>query len=73
MIRIQFSSEQDRVKGNYLLATKSVVRRLRGQIFEIAERDLKLLDEHQIHYTILPIPEPCGSDQEVRNPLTVEL
>jgi hypothetical protein len=73
MIRIQFSTEQDRVKGNYLLATNSVVRRLRGQIFEIAERDLKLLDEHQIHYTILPVPEPSGSDQEVRNPLTVEL
>ena len=54
MVRIQFPTEQDRVKGNYLLATLSVVRRLRGQIFEIAARDLKLLDEHQIHYTILP-------------------
>ena len=73
MIRIQFCTDQDRVKGNYLLATNSVVRRLRGQVFEIAERDLRLLDEHQIHYTVLPIPEPCGADQEVRNPLTVEL
>jgi hypothetical protein len=73
MVRIQFSSDEDRVKGNYLLATNSIVRRLRGQVFEIAERDLKLLDEHRIHYTILPIPEPSGSDQEVRNPLTVEL
>jgi hypothetical protein len=50
-----------------------VVRRLRGQIFELAERDLKLLDEHQLHYTLVPIPDPCGSDDEVRNPLTVEL
>ncbi len=73
MVRIQFSSHDDLVKGNYLLATKTIVRRLRGQVFEIAERDLKLLDEHQLHYTILPIPDPCGSDQEVRNPLTVEL
>jgi hypothetical protein len=32
-----------------------VVRRLRGQIFELAERDLKLLDEHQLHYTLVPI------------------
>ena len=70
MIRIQSPNEQDRIEGNYLLATNSVVRRLRGQIFEIAESDLKLLDEHQIHYTIHPIPEPCGSDQEIRNPLT---
>lgn len=73
MIRIQFPTDHDRIKGNYLLATNGVVRRLRGQIFEIAGRDLKLLDEHEIHYTILPIPESCGSDQEIRNPLTVEL
>jgi hypothetical protein len=39
----------------------------------VAERDLKLLHEHQLHYTVLPIPEPSGSDQEVRNPLTVDL
>ena len=73
MIRIQFASAQDRVQGNYLLATNTVVRRLRGQIFEITERDLKLLDEHQLHYTLVPIPDPCGSDDEVRNPLTVDL
>jgi hypothetical protein len=73
MIRIQFVTEQDRVQGNYLLATHTVVRRLRGQVFEIAEKDRKLLDEHQIHYTVVPIPDPCGSDDEVRNPLTVEL
>jgi hypothetical protein len=73
MIRIQFSTDQDRIKGNYLLATNSVVRRLRGQVFEVAQRDLRLLDEHQIHYAVLPIPEPSGADQEVRNPLTVEL
>jgi hypothetical protein len=55
------------------LATKSVVRRLRGQIFEVSEAALKLLDAHQIPYQTLPIPQPSGSDQEVRNPLTVEL
>jgi hypothetical protein len=73
MIRIQFSTERDRVQGNYLLATNTVVRRLRGQIFEITERDLKLLDEHQLHYALVPLPDPCGSDDEVRNPLTVNL
>ena len=73
MVRIHFNTESDRVRGNYLLATNSVVRRLRGQLFEISERELKLLDEHQIHYTLVPIPEPSGSDNEVRNPLTVEL
>jgi hypothetical protein len=73
MIRIRFRTDQDRIQGNYLLATNGVVRRLRGQIFEISEREVKILDEHQIAYSVLPIPEPSGTDQEVRNPLTVEL
>src|SRR5262249_57255468 len=73
MIRIKFATDQERVQANYLLATKSVVRRLRGQVFEVTEPALKLLDDHQISYQVLPIPEPSGSDEEVRNPLTVEL
>jgi hypothetical protein len=60
MIRIQFPTDRDRIQGNYLLATKSVVRRLRGQIFEVSEAALKLLDAHQISYQVLPIPEPSG-------------
>jgi hypothetical protein len=59
MIRISFPTDQDRIQGNYLLATHAVVRRLRGQIFEITEREVKLLDAHQIPYTVLPIPEPA--------------
>ncbi len=73
MIRIQFPTDRECVQGNYLLATKSVVRRLRGHVFEVSEAGLKLLDDHYIPYQVLPIPEPSGSDQEVRNPLTVEL
>ena len=63
MIRIQFPTDHDRVQGNYLLATKSVVRCLRGQVFEVAEGALKLLDDHHIPYQVVPIPEPSGSDQ----------
>jgi hypothetical protein len=73
MIRIQFPTDRERVQGNYLLATKSVVRRLRDQVFEVSEAGLKLLDDHHIPYQVLPIPEPSGSDQVIRNPLTVEL
>jgi hypothetical protein len=73
MIRIQSCTDEDRVRGNYLLAIHGVVRRLRGQVFEIAERDRKILDDHQLHYTVVPIPDPSGSDQEVRNPLAVDL
>jgi hypothetical protein len=71
MVRIKFVTDKDRVKGNYLLATKTVVRRLKGQIFEITERDVKLLDENKILYRVLPIPEPGEADQAVRNPLTL--
>jgi hypothetical protein len=62
MVRIQFSTDRARIQGNYLLATQSVVRRLRGQIFEVSRAALKLLDDHQISYEIIPIPEPSGSD-----------
>ena len=48
MVRIQFSTDHARVQGNYLLATQSVVRRLRGQIFEVSSAALKLLDDHQV-------------------------
>jgi hypothetical protein len=73
MIRIRFNDEQDRIRGNYLLATKSIVRRLRGQLFEVAEHDLKLLEENQLHYTAVSIPNQTCADNEVRNPLTIEL
>jgi hypothetical protein len=73
MIRIQFPTDADRVRGNYLLATQGVVRRLRGQLFEFTERELRLLEVQRIPYTVVSIPEPSESDQAVRNPLTVEL
>ena len=73
MVRIKFATDKDRIKGNYLLATNSVVRRLKGHIFEIAEQDLRLLDENKIPYQALPIPNPSNTDEAVRNPLTVEL
>ncbi|MFL5243517.1 MAG: hypothetical protein ACJ8FY_15540 [Gemmataceae bacterium] len=73
MTRIRFSTDEARIQANYLLATKGVVRRLQGQVFEVADHQLELLNAHQIPFAVLPIPEPTGSDQEIRNPLTVEL
>jgi hypothetical protein len=70
IIRIKFVTDQDRIKGNYLLIRNTVSRRLRGDIFEIADRDRKILDDHQLHYTILPIPDPPGPDEEIRLPPT---
>ena len=73
MIRIRFNSDQDRIKGSYLLTIRTMVRSLRGDIFEIAEADRKLLDDHQLHYTIIPIPDPTGSDEEIRNTPAIKL
>ena len=73
MIRIRFCTDQDRSRGHYLLMTKSVLRRLRGHIFEIADSDRKLLDEQKLHYLVMPIPEPNGSDEAFRNPPAVDL
>jgi hypothetical protein len=67
MIRIKFDTDKDHIDGNYLLSTNTVVRQLRGRIFEIAERDRKLLDDHQLRYTILPIPDPVASDNRLAN------
>ena len=72
-IRIKFRNEQDCVKGNYVLTTNTSSRRLRGDIFEIDDRDRKLLDDHQLHYEILPLPEPNGHDPALRVPPPIEV
>ena len=67
MVRIKFATDKDRVDGNYVLLTHTVSRCLRGDIFEIADTDRKLLDEHGLHYTVVPL-EVDGSDQAIRTP-----
>jgi hypothetical protein len=72
MLRIKFVTEKDRIDGNYVLMTHTVSRRLRGDIFEIADTDRKILDEHELHYTVLPL-ESNGQDQEIRTPPTYDV
>jgi hypothetical protein len=68
IIRIKFLTEQDRVRGNYVLLMNTLSRRLRGDIFEITDQDRKLLDDNQIPYTILPLPGPDEDDPAPRIP-----
>ena len=72
MIRIKFATDKDRIDGNYVLMTHTVSRRMRGDIFEIDDDDRKLLDEHQLRYTVLPL-DANGSVQEVRTPPPYEV
>ncbi len=72
MIRIKFATDKDRIDGNYVLITNTVSRRLRGDIFEIENDDRKLLDEHQLHYTVVPL-DGDESVQEIRTPPPYEV
>jgi hypothetical protein len=67
MLRIKFATEKDRVEGNYVLLMNTVTRCLRGDIFEIADRDRKLLDERGLHYTVLSL-ETNGANEALRTP-----
>jgi hypothetical protein len=53
MVRIQFPTGRDRVRGKYVLVTQSVVQRPRGPILKVSKAALKLLDERQFPYRIL--------------------
>jgi hypothetical protein len=71
MLRIRFNSDHDRVQGNWVLLKNTVSRRLRDDVFEIAEEDRKFLDAHQLNYTVLPV-DPNAADNEIRIPITYE-
>ena len=73
IIRIRFLTKEDRIKGSYVLITNTVSRRLRGDIFEIADKDRKILDDHQLHYEIVPVAESDGSDSAIRIPPPYEV
>jgi hypothetical protein len=72
-LRIKFLTEEDCIRGNFVLIRNTLSRRLRGDIVEIADRDRKLLDDNGLHYTILPIPGPDGPDPAFRIPPTFEV
>ena len=69
MIRIMFNSKQDRVKGFYELATKGIVRALKGDVFEMPEYCKKILDDAGISYRILSVDEetPLNEVEALRN------
>ena len=71
-MRIRFNSEKDCIQGNWVLIQNTVSRRLRGDIFEIADEDRKILDAHKLSYTVLPV-DPSPVDQAFRIPITYEI
>ncbi len=74
MVRIRFASEDDEVRGFYLLATQASVRSLRGGLYEVTKPRLALLDQHSIKYVVIPATETTLDEfQAVRNTPTAEL
>ena len=52
---IKFKLDKDEVDGVYLLATKSSVRGLKGNIFEMNIKMLGILDKNGIKYHTVPV------------------
>ncbi len=74
MVRIKFKTKQDRINGFYELATKGRGRGLPNDVFEIAGRYLKILDDAGIAYEIVQTDEESINETEaLRNSPTVEV
>lgn len=66
MLRIRFDSKDDRVRGFYELATKGIVRALKGDVFEIPDHFKRILDDAGVSYHILSECEET-LDEALRN------
>jgi hypothetical protein len=71
-MRIRFNSPEDQIKGNWILIKNTVSRRLRGDVFEIADEDAKLLDDNKLAYTIIPVDRD-ERDPGIQIPITFEI
>jgi len=74
MVRIKFKTKQDQINGFYELATKGRVRSLRGDIFEIADHYLEILNDARIDYEVVQTKKGRLNEAEaIRNPPTVDV
>ncbi len=74
MVKIRFSSEEDEVKGFYLLATRARLRGLPDGWYEVTEANLALLEQNSVPYVAVRASESTLDETEaVRNSPTVEL
>ncbi len=65
---IRFSTEDDRVRGFYELATKARVGSFPGEIYQVPLEALKLLDGQSIAYRRATDVEVKAAHDQVRNP-----
>jgi hypothetical protein len=65
---IKFSTQDDRTRGFYELATKARVGSFPGEIYQVPLESLKLLDVQHIAYRRATDAEVKAAHDQVRNP-----
>jgi hypothetical protein len=65
---IKFSTQDDRVRGFYELATKARIGSFPDEIYQVPVEALRLLDNQQIAYSRATDVEVKASHDQVRNP-----
>jgi hypothetical protein len=66
MIRIKFKTKRHQINGFYELATKGRARGLPNDVFEVATRYLKILDDAGIGYEIVQADDERVDEFEAR-------
>ncbi len=65
---IKFSSQDDRVRGFYVLATKARIASFPDEIYQVPVEAIQLLDNQQIAYRRATDREVKAAHDQVRNP-----
>ena len=72
-VYIRFTSEADRVKGFYELATRARVASLRGEIYQIPLSAISLLEKENVCFRRATDAEVRAAHDQVRNPTSAPL
>jgi hypothetical protein len=67
-IFIKFSTEQDRVRGFYEMATRARIGSLPGEVYQVPLEALKMLEDQRIAYRRATDEEVKIAHDQVRNP-----
>ncbi|HQU44031.1 MAG: hypothetical protein B7Z73_05030 [Planctomycetia bacterium 21-64-5] len=70
---IRFSTQEDRVRGFYELATRAHISSLPGEVYQVPIDVLRLLDHQHVAYRRATDDEVKAVHDQVRNPATAIL
>lgn len=67
-VYIRFSTQEDRVRGFYELATRAHISSLPGEVYQVPIEALRLLDDQHVAYRRATDAEVKAAHDQVRNP-----